>query len=303
MPSHDSLGELHVEHVFDVPLREVSGICLRRGHNRRMSLIAVGDRAAKLACLALPPEDFQSPPWQEIDVAGFAGSQLPQEDPQIEAICADGAGGVLLLQESPPRVELLDLDTSTAVACMELVVEGNNDLARSWSHPKGSRGEGVALLPGGHLLVAKEKEPAALIEFGAAGSRPQGLARGGVLRDGERWHYTPGCTRLVALASWLPDETLARTCLDFSDLEVGPDGLLYLLSDQSAAIARLDDLKVGGGTARLTASWSLGSLKGKPEGLAFSPDGRAVVALDKRKRRRNLFLLQPAIATAGASAN
>ena len=60
---------------------------------------------------------------------------------------------------------------------------------------------------------------------------------------------------------------------------------------------------VGGGKARLTASWSLGSLKGKPEGLAFSPDGRAVVALDKRKRRRNLFLLQPAIATAGASAN
>ena len=297
MPSDNSLGDLDVEHVFDVPLREVSGICLRRGSSRQMSLIAVGDRAAKVACLALPPEDLQSPPWQEIDVAGFAGSQLPEDNPQIEAICADGAGGVLLLQESPPRVELLDLETSKAVACMELVVEGSNDLARSWSHPEGSRGEGIALLRDGHLLVAKEKEPAALIEFGPAGSRPQGLACGGVLRDGERWHYTPGCDRLVALASWLPDETLARTCRDFSDLEVGPDGLLYLLSDQSAAIARLDDLKVGGDTARLTASWSLGSLKGKPEGLAFSPDGRAIVALDKRKRRRNLFLLQPAIAT------
>lgn len=302
MPSHDSLGDLRVEHVFDVPLREVSGICLRRGDSHRMSLIAVGDRAAKIAWLALPPEDLQSPPWQEIDVAGFASSQLPQDDPQIEAICADGAGGVLLLQESPPRIELLDLETSKAVACMELVVEGDNDLARSWSHPKGSRGEGVALLPDGHLLVAKEKEPAALIEFGPAGSRPQGLACGGVLRDGERWRYTPSCTRLVALASWLPDEKLARTCLDFSDLEVGPDGLLYLLSDQSAAIARLDDLKVGGGAARLTASWSLGSLKGKPEGLAFTPDGRAVVALDKRKRRRNLFVLQPAIATSGPGA-
>ena len=147
MPSHNFLGDLHVEHVFDVPLREVSGICLRRGANHRMSLIAVGDRAAKVACLALPPEDFQSPPWQEIDLAGFAGSQLPQDDPQIEAICADGAGSVLLLQESPPRVELLDLETSKTVACMELAVEGNNDLAKSWSHPKGSRGEGVALLP------------------------------------------------------------------------------------------------------------------------------------------------------------
>jgi hypothetical protein len=83
MPSRDSLGDLHVEHVFDVPLREVSGICLRRGDNHRMSLIAVGDRAAKVACLALPLEDLQSPPWQEIDVAGFAGSQLPKDDPQI----------------------------------------------------------------------------------------------------------------------------------------------------------------------------------------------------------------------------
>jgi hypothetical protein len=28
---------------------------------------------------------------------------------------------------------------------------------RLWSDPKGSRGEGMVLLPGGHLLVAKEK--------------------------------------------------------------------------------------------------------------------------------------------------
>ena len=156
MPSHNSLGDLHEEHVFDVPLREVSGICLRRGPQSSCVVDQPSvTAAAKIACLALPPEDFQSPPWQEIDVAGFAGSQLPQEDPQIEAICADGAGGVLLLQESPPRVELLDLETSKTIACMELVVEGNNDLAKSWSHPEGSRGEGVALLPGGHLLVAK----------------------------------------------------------------------------------------------------------------------------------------------------
>jgi len=31
----------------------------------------------------------------------------------------------------------------------------------TWSDPKGSRGEGMVLLRGGHLLVAKEKKPAA----------------------------------------------------------------------------------------------------------------------------------------------
>jgi hypothetical protein len=42
-------NRLRVRRVVDVPLREVSGICLRRGRNGGTSLIAVGDRAAKIA--------------------------------------------------------------------------------------------------------------------------------------------------------------------------------------------------------------------------------------------------------------
>ena len=38
-----------VSRVVDVPLREVSGICLRRNRSGRMLLIAVGDRVAKVA--------------------------------------------------------------------------------------------------------------------------------------------------------------------------------------------------------------------------------------------------------------
>jgi len=124
---------------------------------------------------------------------------------------------------------------------------------RLWSDPKGSRGEGMVLLPGGHLLVAKEKKPATLIEFGPPQSRSRGLVRGGALADGERWSIKKGHHRFVALAIWFPDKTLAKTCADFSDLEIGPDGCLYLLSDKSATIARLDDLPAGGGTALLDA--------------------------------------------------
>jgi hypothetical protein len=35
------------------------------------------------------------------------------------------------------------------------------EIARAWSDPKGSRGEGTVLLSGGHFVVAKEKKPAA----------------------------------------------------------------------------------------------------------------------------------------------
>ena len=100
----------------------------------------------------------------------------------------------------------------------------------------------------------------------------------------------------MALATWFPDETLAKACDDFSDLEIGPDGRLYLLSDKSASIARIADLRPDGGSAACTATWRLDDLDGKPEGLAFDAEGRAVVALDKRKARNNLVLLEPAIA-------
>jgi hypothetical protein len=132
-----------------------------------------------------------------------------------------------------------------------------------------------------------------LIEFGPPGSRPIRLLAGGQLQDGARWPIGEGYHVFVALAVWFPDETLATTCADFSDLEIGPDGGLYLLSDQSATIARLGDLPPGGGMATVLAAWQLDELDGKPEGLAFTAEDRAIVALDTRKARRNLVLLEP----------
>src|SRR6516225_322871 len=263
-------NQLRVRRVVDVPLREVSGICLHRSRNGRKSLIAVGDRVAKIAWFPQPRSDRGRIDWHTSNIAKLSGSMLPKHNPQIEAICADGLGRVLLLQETPPRVELID--------------------------PKGSRGEGTVLLPGGHLLVAKEKKPAAFIEFGPPDSPSRGLVRGGALADGEGWPIKKGHHRFVALAIWLPDKTLRKTCADFSDLEIGPDGYLYLLSDKSSTIVRIDNLTAGGGTAALLDAWRLGDLNGKPEGLAFTAQGRAIVGLDTRKPRRNLVLLEPAVA-------
>jgi hypothetical protein len=231
---------------------------------------------AKIAWFSEPRNDAGRIDWHTRNIAKLSGSMLSKHDSQIEAVCADGHGRVLLLQETPPRVEFIDPRALKVVASIDLAVEGRGEIARAWSDPKGSRGEGMALLPGGHLLIAKEKSPAAFIEFGPAHSRSRGLVRGGALADGERWPIKKGRHRFVALAVWRPDKTLAKTCADFSDLEIGPDGYLYLLSDKSFAIARLDDLPAGGGTAALLDAWQLGDLDGKPEGLTFTAQGRAI---------------------------
>ena len=290
-------SRLRIGCVVDVPLREVSGICLRRDSSGQMSLMAVGDRGAKIAWSTLPANDDQPAQWRTADISQLPGSRLPADDPQLEAICADGAGRVLLLQETPARAELVDLHASRVVASISLEIPGDTELARSWCDPKCSHGEGAVLLTGGHLLVAKEKHPAALIEFGPRGARSRGFARGEALADGAAWPVEQGEHRVVALAVWYPDKQLRKACSDFSDLEIGPDHCLYLLSDKSATIARLHDLSAGGGNATLAASWSLEEMGGKPEGLSLSPTGHAVVALDRDKKKNNLLLLEPAIAT------
>jgi hypothetical protein len=298
-----SRNRLRVRRVVHVPLREVSGICLGRSDDNRKFLIAVGDRAAKIVWFCLSGSEDVQIDWHTRSIAKLSGSKLPKHNPQIEAVCADGGGRILLLQETPASVELIDPEALETIASIDLAVEGRGKIARTWSDPKGSRGEGAVLLPGGHLLVAKEKKPAALIEFGPPHSQSRGLVRGGALADGEPWQIDKGRHRFVALAIWRPDKTLAKTCADFSDLEIGPDGFLYLLSDKSSTIARLDDLTAGGGTAGLVEAWRLGDLDGKPEGLAFTALGRAVVGLDTRKARRNLVLLDPAIAQLPRDAN
>jgi hypothetical protein len=264
-----------------------------------MFLIAVGDRVAKIAWFSQPRRDGGRIDWHRSNIAKLSGSMLPKKDPQIEAVCADGPGRVLLLQETPPRVEVIDPKALKVVASIDLAVEGRGKIARAWSDPKGSRGEGAVLLPGGHLLVAKEKKPAAFIEFGPPHSRSRGLVHAGALADGERWPIKKGHHRFVALAIWLPNKRLAKTCADFSDLEIGPDGYLYLLSDKSCTIARIDDLSAGGGTAALLDAWRLGDLDGKPEGLTFTAQGRAIIGLDTRNPRRNLVQLEPAVAQRG----
>ena len=126
-----SKRRLRVRRMIDVPLREVSGICLRRSRDGRMFLIAVGDRAAEIAWFSLSGSEDVQIDWHTRSIAKLSGSKLPEHNSQIEAVCADGGGRILLLQETPPSVELIDPEALEAVASIDLVVEGRDDIARA----------------------------------------------------------------------------------------------------------------------------------------------------------------------------
>jgi hypothetical protein len=289
--------DLTVIRTIHVPLLEVSGVTLRREADGDMALIAIGDRSAVAAWVVLPDDDDKPYVWTEVDITEVEGSAIPMQDPQIEAVCADGEGRVLLLQEDPARVELLDWAESRVIASVDLTIPPGHALHDAWLDPEGSRGEGVVLLANGHLLIAKEKDPPAFIEFGPAGTTPSGCTSATVLDPGQAWPVEPGQHEYVALATWTPVDDLLAACADFSDLEVGPDRRLYLLSDKSASIARLPALEPDGGTAMADKVWRLGDIEGKPEGLAFTRHGRAIVALDTKEKTHNLIVLDPPIVT------
>jgi hypothetical protein len=86
-------NRLRVSGVVDVPLQEVSGICLRRSRNGRMFLIAVGDRVAKIAWFSLPRSNGGRIDWHTSNIAKLSGSMLPKHDPRsrLSALTALGA--------------------------------------------------------------------------------------------------------------------------------------------------------------------------------------------------------------------
>jgi hypothetical protein len=163
---------------------EVSGVCLRRERGNDMALVAFGDRTSLAAWVDLPDDDKGAYVWETIDLADVKGSFIPREDPQVEAVCADGAGRILILQEWPPRLELLDWEEHRVVTRISLEIPADHPLYESWFDSEGSQGEGAAFMQNGHLLIAKEKDPAAFIEFGPAGDEPSGPSSSGGKRPG-----------------------------------------------------------------------------------------------------------------------
>jgi uncharacterized protein YjiK len=94
------------------------------------------------------------------------------------------------------------------------------------------------------------------------------------------------------LSSWdLGGEALERVG-DLSDVTIGPDGRVYLLSDESRCIARLQaTVPPESGTVAVDRIWGLPDRLHQPEGLVITPAWDLLVATDHTERRENLFLL------------
>ena len=206
-------------------------------------------------------------------------------------------GGSCILQENPPRVELLDWEGRLVATRIALEIPEGHPLHDSWVDaeklagrrrrvhaerpPPDRQGEGPA-------RPSSSSGRRAMSHRGSAPSPRSRAARGGRSR-----RATTSSSRSRSgthRSSWRPPARTSATSrsdpTDGSTCSVTSPSRSPGSGNWSSAI--------GGQGGR---GLELPQLDGKPEGLALTRNGRAIVALDTQARRRkNLVLLEPPIA-------
>jgi uncharacterized protein YjiK len=257
-----------------LPIKEVSGL----GHVRvsgQTKYLAVGDSTPSIVTFTIGSGGRISQ-VETHDLANLFGNGPSQ----WEGVAGDGAGHVFVLSEAANTITVLDPTLRRIVHTIAFSVPEADPLAQAWKADKNSRAEGFVLLANGHVLVAKEKHPAALVELGPEGSAPEGYRPD--LALGDRAFPLPAgsANKLVALKHWLVKDRDARILTDISDLALDEENRLLLLSDQGRAIARIErQLDPSEAKIDIKAIFALPSTVSKPEGLTFG-QGRPFVATD-----------------------
>jgi uncharacterized protein YjiK len=219
-----------------------------------------------------------------------------------------------MLGENRGEIDCLDHRLERHRGSFILDVSTIEPLDSAWKAHSNSRGEGMILMKKGHVLVLKEKQPAMLVEFGPEGDSPMGYGPAAFLREGEEFAGLrtdseepivyranratfPVQRRLVALKTWEFSGRLRELATDASEITLGPDGSVYLLSQESATLIRLQKiLKPDEDKVSLDrgAYWKLPAGLEKAEGLVIDDDMHPWIGIDiKGTGKPNLFRLSP----------
>lgn len=239
--------------MYDAPIPEVSGACFAGDQ-----LVIVGDAQPVVAWTRW---DDGPGEWSTLDVAGLPGA--PKKTGQFEAVEHLRDAVVVILCEEPALLLAVDLEQASIVGWWHLSVDLKG-LTKPWGKDPNSHGEGL-FFGRERVYVVKEKKPAAIVEFGAPGEVSAG--------DPAPGSWTPPPSgELKALAYWELDyEDVSDVCVH--------EQTVWLLSDEGRSFG-----PVNGRRRSLDLE--------KPEGLARTPEGKWLVAVDNRDGRGALWVLE-----------
>ena len=155
---------LEVAGTNDVPLVELSALDVST-YGGVERLHAVGDAGGQYAVAAVtsdgPGEWLVSDLHELLQAAGAGETHSPvylDGLEQLEALCVDGAGRLVLAQEEPSRLLVVDPAAGGGprlVAQLQLDPSGDEFLASVWDRDQNSRAEAMVLLEGGRVLIVR----------------------------------------------------------------------------------------------------------------------------------------------------
>jgi hypothetical protein len=279
-----------------LPLPELSGLAVREGARGR-ELLCVGDHDHDLLSVPLGADGAIGRETRH-DLRALLGASGASG---FEGVACDGAGRVVVLQEGPSRALALAADLSRLEGVIEMRVEADQPgFGREWQAHDNARGEGLLVMERGHLLVAKQRDPACLIEFGPPADAPVGVSPETLLRADDPalpLRLRGGTVDYAVLAWWALAGRSADRVESVNDLALDAEGRVLLVSSRSRGIARLEaPLDPGVHEAAIDNDWRLPNLPGRggrrPEALCAAPDA-LLVGLDTRGSGDNLVALEP----------
>jgi hypothetical protein len=297
------VAELEIRGSWRVSLPELSALAIRsRGDGGTLELLAVGDKLCSISAGEAQPSVGDNLSGDLSDAVA-RWTWEPEGDSQWEGLAADGIGRAFVLQEhpgdeeQPSHVFVFAPDLRERVGVIALLVDGAGEEWReAWSEDMNARAEALALLRGGHLLVAKQKDPVRLIEFGPKGNRAAGLGSSRFLEEGEPFQCPPEeFAEYEVLHSWGVAKDGEDELRSVNDLAVF-EGSLYAVSRDSRRITRLEaDVGPTEESVGVERSWPIPATVGQPEGLVVRSGLVPIVADDVKSEEDrggpNIFLL------------
>ena len=246
-----------IEKRLALPLKEISGATMRLG-KKGMELIVVGDRKAELDVFSLDGERREQRSFKSLLTNQFSLCRtedfeecqklIKKMTSNWEALTIDGRGRIFLLQEHTQSVVVLNRDMNRVERVLhfnfadtfpKLIARGSKKFS------KNALGEGLLLLKNGHILVAKEQYPMALVEFGRRGDKARGLSAATLLGPEESFQDPAGDelqVDLEPLAYWILS---GHSKCDISDLDHDAAGQLLVLSQACRQIGLIKQLVPG----------------------------------------------------------
>ena len=305
-PRLQMLSSMHIDGV------ELSGVSsIKKAVNGELKVAVVGDGQAQVTDISIT-EDLKLKNSRVIDFTKtvderFALCQseigpgcedsLKMIRAQWEAFAIDGSGRNFLLQESSHAIivmngpltsvqNILNFDFSKSKYAPVRVSKKHRRLDNDLS------AEGFILLKNGHILIAKEKNPAVLGEFGPAGSKALGISKETILGGDESFEIRGNAERsaLVLLAEW---QIAGHGKCDIADLASDSTGTVFVLSENCKSIKKIDRLIPTETVAVAVEQWRMPKNVRSPEGFAIDELNRFWVVSDIRDPGDNLFIVAP----------